>query len=45
MTELELDREEERTLFKDVITYNPELRDLDRFDHNDDPIWYTNADK
>jgi hypothetical protein len=23
--ELELDREEDRTLFKDVITYNPEL--------------------
>jgi hypothetical protein len=40
--ELELDREEEKTLFKDVITYNPELRDLDHYDFDDDPIWDAN---
>jgi hypothetical protein len=40
--ELELDREEERTLFKDVVTYNPELRDLDCYDFDDDPIWDAN---
>jgi hypothetical protein len=40
--ELELDREEERTLFKDVVTYDPALRDLDRYDFDDDPIWDAN---
>jgi hypothetical protein len=43
--ELDLDREEERALFKDVVTYNPELRDLDCFNYDNDPIWYANADK
>jgi hypothetical protein len=40
--ELALDREEERTLFKDVVTYNPELRDLDCYDFDDNPIWDAN---
>jgi hypothetical protein len=40
--EMELDREEERTLFKDVVTYDPALRDLDRYDFDDDPIWDAN---